>query len=160
MELLYKLEGIYAQLEAMELDDEAFQDTLDSIDFQDNLEKNIEYFVKMLRNSEAKSSMLKAERDFYDEKTKSEEVKAEKYKDAIHRALRLSKTKKIDAGPFTISLKKSRRVEILDLKMIPMEYLREKNELKPMKNEMAKILKSGEKIPGAELVETESVQVK
>lgn len=39
MSFLYELEGIYAQLQSMELDDETFQDTLDSIDFQGDLEK-------------------------------------------------------------------------------------------------------------------------
>lgn len=53
MSFLYELEGIYAQLQSMELDDETFQDTLDSIDFQGDLEKNVEYFVKMLKNIEA-----------------------------------------------------------------------------------------------------------
>ncbi|BAU59968.1 phage protein [Streptococcus pyogenes] len=49
MAYLYELEGIYAQLQSMDLDEETFQDTLDSIDFQADLENNIEYFVKMLK---------------------------------------------------------------------------------------------------------------
>ncbi|HEN2499441.1 TPA: hypothetical protein U4S20_002106, partial [Streptococcus agalactiae] len=53
MAYLYELQGIYAQLSAMDLDDETFQDTLDSIDFQSDLENNIEYFVKMLKNTQA-----------------------------------------------------------------------------------------------------------
>ncbi len=43
MAYLYELEGIYAQLESLDLNDEIFQDTLDSIDFQKDLEKNLEY---------------------------------------------------------------------------------------------------------------------
>ena len=34
MSYLYELEGIYAQLQAMDLDDETFKDTLESIDFE------------------------------------------------------------------------------------------------------------------------------
>ena len=71
MSFLYELEGIYAQLQSMELDDEIFQDTLDSIDFQGDLEKNVEYFVKMLKNDikkkrcvlKKKSTMLKPKKN-------------------------------------------------------------------------------------------------
>ncbi|HEQ9541926.1 TPA: hypothetical protein VIP45_001584, partial [Streptococcus pyogenes] len=48
MAYLYELEGIAAYLESLDLDDETFQNTLDSIDFQSDLENTIEYFVKML----------------------------------------------------------------------------------------------------------------
>ena len=40
MSYLYELEGIYAQLQTMELDDETFNDTLESIDLQEDLERN------------------------------------------------------------------------------------------------------------------------
>ena len=39
MALLYELEGIYAQLQALELDDETFNDTLESIDFEKDLDR-------------------------------------------------------------------------------------------------------------------------
>ena len=64
MAYLYELEGIYAQLQSMDLDEETFQDTLDSIDFQSDLENNIEYFVKMLKNVQADAEKYKAERSF------------------------------------------------------------------------------------------------
>ena len=51
MSYLYELEGIYAQLQTMELDDETFNDTLESIDFEEDLERNIEYFVKLWKNA-------------------------------------------------------------------------------------------------------------
>lgn len=65
MAYLYELQGIYAQLSAMDLDDETFQDTLDSIDFQSDLENNIEYFVKMLKNTQADIEMYKNEKETF-----------------------------------------------------------------------------------------------
>nr|WP_301182342.1 siphovirus Gp157 family protein [Streptococcus pyogenes] len=65
MAYLYELEGIYAQLQSMDLDEETFQDTLDSIDFQADLENNIEYFVKMLKNAQADEEMYKAEKKLF-----------------------------------------------------------------------------------------------
>ena len=80
MSFLYELEGIYAQLQSMELDDETFQDTLDSIDFQGDLEKNVEYFVKMLKNIEADEKMFKEEAVRFKEKEHDAKAKKERYK--------------------------------------------------------------------------------
>ena len=67
MSYLYELEGIYAQLQAMELDDETFNDTLESIDFEKDLERNIEYFVKLWKNAVSDAERFKqAKQEFYE----------------------------------------------------------------------------------------------
>lgn len=158
MSYLYELEGIYAQLQAMELDDETFNDTLESIDFQEDLERNIEYFVKMWKNALSDAERFKqAKQEFYD-KEKNAKAKAEKYKETIERALTMSGKKKVEAGLFTVSLRKSKQVDILDETKIPLEFM--KLEYKPIKTELAKHLKTGEVIEGATLIEKESLQVK
>ena len=158
MSYLYVLEGIYAQLQAMELDDETFNDTLDSIDFQEDLERNIEYFVKMWKNALSDAERFKqAKQEFYD-KEKNAKAKAEKYKEAIERALTMSGKKKVEAGLFTVSLLKSKQVDISDETKIPLEFM--KLEYKPIKTELAKRLKAGEVIEGATLIEKESLQVR
>lgn len=158
MAFLYELEGIYAQLQAMELDDETFNDTLESVDFQEDLERNIEYFVKLLKNAISDAERFKqAKQEFY-EKEKSANAKAEKYKEAIERAMKMSNKQKVDAGLFTVSLRKSKQVDILDETKIPLEFM--KLEYKPIKTELAKHLKAGEVIEGAKLIEKESLQVR
>ena len=158
MALLYELEGIFAQLQATELDDKTFNDTLDSIDFQKDLEKNIEYFVKMWKNALSDAERFKqAKQEFYD-KEKNAKAKAEKYKEAIERALTMSGKKKVEAGLFTVSLRKSKQVDISDETKIPLEFM--KLEYKPIKTELAKHLKAGEVIEGATLIEKESLQVR
>ncbi|HFI0306357.1 TPA: siphovirus Gp157 family protein [Streptococcus suis] len=158
MSYLYELEGIYAQLQAMELDDETFNDTLDSIDFQEDLERNIEYFVKMWKNASSDAERFKqAKQEFY-EKEKNAKAKAEKYKETIERALKISNKQKVDAGLFTVSLRKSKQVDILDETKIPLEFM--KMEYKPIKAELAKHLKAGEVIEGATMIEKESLQVR
>lgn len=160
MAYLYELQGIYAQLSAMDLDDETFQDTLDSIDFQSDLENNIEYFVKMLKNTQADIEMYKNEKEAFYKKQKQAEAKAEKYKDTIRLAMDLSQKKKVDAGMFKVSLRKSKKVEVLDETKIPLDYMCEKIEYNPLKSEISKALKAGIEVPGAALTETESMQVK
>ncbi|KPJ21796.1 siphovirus Gp157 family protein [Streptococcus phocae subsp. phocae] len=160
MAYLYELQGIYSQLQDMDLDDKTFQDTLDSIDFQSDLENNIEYFVKMLKNAQADAEMYKSEKDAFYKKQKQAEAKVEKYKETIRLAMELSQKKKVDAGAFKVSLRKSKKVEILDETKIPLDYMQEKIEYKPMKSEISKALKAGIDISGVELIETESLQVK
>lgn len=109
MAYLYELEGIYAQLQSMDLDEETFQDTLDSIDFQADLENNIEYFVKMLKNAQANEEMYKAEKEAFYEKQKQAQAKIDKYKETIHLAMALSNKKKVDAGMFKVSLRKNKK---------------------------------------------------
>jgi hypothetical protein len=158
MSYLYELEGIYAQLQAMELDDKTFNDTLDSIDFQEDLEKNIEYFVKLLKNAVSDAESFKQAKQEFSEKEKNAKAKAEKYKEVIERALKMSDKKKVEAGLFTVSLRKSKQVDILDETKIPLEFM--KLEYKPIKTELAKHLKNGEVIEGVTLIEKESLQVK
>ncbi len=158
MSYLYELEGIYAQLQVMELDDKTFNDTLDSIDFQEDLERNIEYFVKMWKNALSDVECFKqAKQEFY-EKEKNAKAKAEKYKETIERALKISNKQKVDAGLFTVSLRKSKQVDILDETKIPLEFM--KLEYKPIKTEIAKHLKAGEVIEGVTMIEKESLQVR
>lgn len=61
---------------------------------------------------------------------------------------------------FKVSLRKNKKVEVLDETKIPLEYMTEKIERKPDKKELAKLLKTGQEIAGVELIETESLQVK
>ncbi|HFU4173915.1 TPA: siphovirus Gp157 family protein [Streptococcus suis] len=158
MSYLYELEGFYAQLQAMDLDDETFNDTLESIDFQEDLERNIEYFVKLWKNALSDVERFKqAKQEFYD-KEKNAKAKAEKYKEVIERALKMSNKQKVEAGLFTVSLRKSKQVDISDETKIPLEFM--KLEYKPIKTELAKHLKAGEVIEGATLIEKESLQVK
>ena len=158
MSYLYELEGIYAQLQDMNLDDESFNDTLESIDFQTDLESNIEYFIKMWKNAQADVDRFKQAKNEFYEKEKTAKAKAEKYKETVERALKLSNKPKVEAGLFTVSLRKSKQVEILDETKIPLEFM--KLEYKPIKSELAKHLKSGESITGAQLIEKESLQVR
>lgn len=160
MAYLYELQGIYAELQSMELDDETFKDTLESIDFQEDLEKNIEYFVKMFKNAQADAEMFKAEKEAFYKKQKDSEVKAERFKERIKEAMELSEVKKVDAGPFNVSLRKSKKVEILDETKIPIEYKTEKIEYKPNKKEIGRLLKFGEIIAGARLAKSENLQIK
>ncbi len=160
MAYLYELEGIYAQLESLDLNDEIFQDTLDSIDFQKDLEKNLEYFAKMKANADAKVIALKAEKERFDEKAKSEKAKSDKYKEIINNAMKMSNKKKIETDLFTISKRSSKAVNIIDETKIPLEFMSETITYKPIKKAIKEAIEKGEVIEGAELGINESVVIK
>ena len=158
MAFLYELEGIYAQLQAMELDDETFKDTLESIDFEEDFAKSCEWFIKMQRNAEADAERFKAEKDAFAKKQKEAEVRALKYKERIKEAMILTNQQKVDTGLFKVSLRKTESVTISDPSNLPDEFLKVKVE--PNKAEIKKAIKNGQVVFGAELTEGRSVIVK
>lgn len=158
MAYLYELEGIYAQLQSMELDEETFQDTLESIDFEENFAKSCEWFIKMQRNAEADAERFKAEKDAFAKKQKDAEARALRFEERIKNAMELTKQQKIDTGLFKLSLRRSERVEIFDATKIPDEFLKIKKE--PIKSEIKKAIKEGKTVFGAELKEGVNLTVK
>ena len=137
MAYLYELEGIYAQLQAMELDDETFNDTLESIDFKENFAQSCEWFIKMQRNAEAD---------------------AERFKERIKEAMMLTNQQKVDTGLFKLSLRKTESVTVFDQSKLSDEFLKVKVE--PNKAEIKGAIKNGQVVLGAELTEGRSVIVK
>lgn len=158
MAYLYELEGVYAHLQSMDLDDDLFKDTLESIDFQNELEKNIEYFIKMKRNSEAEASSYKSEKLAFEKKQKQAEARAKKYGEIIKNAMELTGQDKISTSLFKVSLRKTQSVSVLDLTQLPVEFIKTKQE--PMKTEIKNAIRSGREITGVELVEGRSLVVK
>ncbi len=160
MAYLYELEGIYAQLESLDLNDEIFQDTLDSIDFQTDLESSIEYFAKMKANADADAIAYKTEKERFYEKEKQAKAKSDKYKEIIKNAMHMSNKKKIETGLFTVSIRNSKAVNIIDETKIPLTYMDEKITYKPIKKAIKEAIEKGEVIEGAELGINESVVIK
>lgn len=158
MAFLYELEGIYAQLQSMDLDDETFKDTLESIDFEEDFAKSCEWFIKMQRNAEADAERFKAEKDAFAKKQKEAEVRSKRFKERIKEAMMLTNQQKVDTGLFKLSLRKTESVTISDPSNLPDEFLKVKVE--PNKAEIKKAIKNGQVVFGAELTEGRSVIVK
>ncbi len=158
MAYLYELEGIYAQLQAMELDDGTFNDTLESIDFKENFAQSCEWFIKMQRNAEADAERFKAEKDAFAKKQKEAEARAERFKERIKEAMMLTNQQKVDTGLFKLSLRKTESVTVFDISKLSDEFLKVKVE--PNKAEIKKAIKNGQAVLGASLTEGRSVIVK
>lgn len=158
MAYLYELEGIYAQLQSMDLDEETFQDTLESIDFEEDFAKSCEWFIKMKRNAESDAERFKAEKEAFAKKQKDAEARALRFEERIKNAMELTKQQKIDTGLFKLSLRKTESVTVFDATKLTDEFLKVKVE--PNKTEIKKAIKNGQTVFGAELTEGRSLVVK
>lgn len=158
MAFLYELEGIYAQLQSMDLNEETFQDTLESIDFTADFAQSCEWFIKMQRNAESDAERFKAEKDAFAKKQKDAEARALRFKERIKEAMELTNQQKVDTGLFKLSLRKTESVTVFDETKLTDEFLKIKVE--PNKTEIKKAIKNGQVVFGAELTEGRSLVVK
>lgn len=140
--------------------------------------KNIEHFEKQLKEA---SENFKEKSDAYcyalknlesDEETLEKEIKRlQERKKSIQNAqnsvknlikfnLGLLGIDKIKTSIFTLSLRASQSVNILNFDLVPEKYKKQKIEVAIDKNMIKDSLKSGETVEGVELVENKSVQVR
>lgn len=81
-------------------------------------------------------------------------------KTALDGFMRATNSDKQKTPLFTVSYKKSDAVEITDLSAVPEIYINVKTERNPDKMAIKKAIKSGEKVPGAELKINMNIQIK
>ena len=63
MATLYELTGQFLDIYNMDLDDETKQDTLDSIDWNEDYENKVEGYIKVIKNLDADIEARKNSRD-------------------------------------------------------------------------------------------------
>lgn len=146
---------LYNLLMSGEIDEQAFNDTLASMGTEDKLES----YCKVIRQLEADAEACKAEKQYIEKKQKTAENAVTRMKGVISDFLHAKDSKKEKAGTFTVSLSKSKAVEVIDESKIPAEFLIP---------QLAKIDKAGIRaelmaggtIEGARLIENEGVRIK
>lgn len=78
----------------------------------------------------------------------------------FNQALKSSNQSEIQTKDHIIGYsRKSTRVEVPDVKKIPIDYVVEKTELKPDKNKLKADLNKGKEIPGAQLISSRKVKI-
>ena len=154
-EMSEQAQYLYTLLENDEIDQQTLEDTLESIGANEKLENYI-YIQKQLEND---LTVLKNERDRIDKKIKACSNNIEKMKSAILMFMLSAGIKKTKAGTFDLSISTTEKIHVTDEKKIPKEFFIEQ---RPKINllSLKKLLKNGDKIPGAELERTEYVRVR
>lgn len=130
-------------------------------DIKGNLYDKIEGIAKFITNLEADSKAIKDEID----RLKNRKDRTDKKIDYLTEQLLKPAVMLIDGHKavgklFTVSLRKSEAVNIVDESLVPVEYKTEKVSISCDKVTLKKVIKSGVTVPGVEIVENQNVQIK
>lgn len=154
-EMAPEFKFLYDLLEKEEIDIKTFEDSLESLE----IDKKIEGCVYIQKQLESDIEAFKRERDRLDERMRTIKNNAQRVKDNLLNFINYTGLKRLDIGTFRLRVGKSIKTVVTDEEKIPSEFLVPQ---KPKVNVEAirKRLKSGEKVQGASLVESEFLTIK
>lgn len=155
MASLYEIDK--AILECIDLETGEIIDTDKFDELQIDRSAKLENVALWYKNLISEAQAFKAEKDAFAEKQKRAESKAESLKNYLDSALR---GQKFDTVKVSVAYRKSTSVEIIDQSKLPELYLKVVTTTTPDKAEIAKALKVGEVVDGAELKENQNIQIK
>ena len=158
MATLYELTGQYKELADLAEDIELFQDTLESMDFHDQLADKAESYVKVSLSLEAQSKAIKEEVKKLQARAKSIDNNIQRLKENLAEAMQVMEMDKIDTGLHKLSFRKSKAVVIDDEHLIPSEFT--STEIKVNKTELKKAIQGGLEIKGAHIEEKKSLSIR
>ena len=154
-ELTEQANALYALLQAEEIDEQTFADTLDAM----GAGEKVESYCKVIKQLQSDVDMFKTEIDRLQARKKTAENGVDRMKNALLAFLQLSGQDKVKAGSFAVSTATTQAVQITNESDIPCVYLVEQ----PPKIDKAGIktaLKNGETVAGAELVNNVGVRIR
>ncbi len=163
---LYEInESLKAVLEGgMVVDEETGEILFDAENIEDlqlALDEKLEGCALYLKNLEAEAAAIKEEETNLATRRKTKERKAERLKEYIRDVMADNgEGFRLETPRAALSLRRSESVAITDQALIPKEYLRIKEDIKPDKTAIKKALKNGQSVQGVCLVENLNLQVK
>lgn len=153
-ELTAQAEMLQQMLEADEIDETTFKDTLEALD----IDTKVENICRVIKNFEADVAALKAEKDRIDRKKKTAENAVKRLKDSLIYYLQATNQAKVKTTLFNVALSSSKSLKVVDETMIPETYLIPQ----PDKVDVAglrKALKDGKEVFGVEFEEKPSLRI-
>lgn len=157
---LYELNNQYKHVQEMadELDQQTLLDTLDSI--QATIEDKVENTAKLIRSWEAEVAAIREEEKRLAERRKSVENRITSLKMYLQIQMEVAGIDKVKRPTLTVSIRNNPpSVHVLDESILPSDYMIPQPP-KVSKADIAKALKNGEFVPGAELVQTKGLSIK
>lgn len=117
-------------------------------------------YAAVIREKEARAEALREEAHRMADLAKREEATVEYLKERLFAAMQEQGLNSADLPHFRLSLRKSQAVDVTDKDLIPQDYLRVKTVIEPDKNAIKTALKQGQDVPGAALIDRQSLQIK
>ena len=147
---------LYEMLAAGDIPEEAVADTIESF----GVEGKVEDYCHVIYQLTTDASMYDIEIKRLEAKKKAAEKGADRMKSALSAYMQASNTKKLSAGTFTLSFRKSETVYISDENAIPAEYIKTKTTTSVDKAAIKAAIKSGQEVAGAEIQVNQNLQIK
>lgn len=157
---LYQLVNDYKRVQdlADDLDQQTLLDTLDAI--QESIEDKAENTAKLIRSWEAEANAIKEEEKRLVDRRKVVENRISSLKLYLQIQMEIAGIDKVKRPTLTVSIRSNPpSVNVLDESVIPPNYMIPQPS-KISKADIAKALKSGEFVPGVELVQTKGLSIK
>lgn len=162
---LYQISEDYASFVAAvengDIPEEAIKDTLEAISGEFN--EKADNIACLIKNLNAEAAGIKTERNALDERYKSKLKQADNLKHYLSEAMQNLGFTKIETSRNFLSFRKSTAVVIADEEQFKSKHrnlCKVEEKVTIPKSEIAKLLKDGQQIDGAELQENRNLQVK
>ena len=122
--------------------------------------EKVDGFAQFIRMSEAQQAALKAEADRLLKRAKALENTRNYLKMRYLQVMEKHGLKKVSGSTYTLSRRATKCVQIVDESIVPAVVKRKKIIEEPDKRSILEMLKSGLDVPGCQLAESVSLQVK
>lgn len=147
---------LLALLEEDVIDEQTFNDTLEGL----GATEKVEGCCQVLAELTADVGKVKTEIDRLTAKKKSLESNIKWLKGQMLNFYYANGSKKIDAGTFTVSARKSEAVEVTDIDLLPKQFVKVVETHTADKTAIKEAIKNGAEVKGAALVVKDNLQVK
>jgi len=159
-EVAAEYRGAVAALEELDLDEVTLNDTLESIGGE--LEVKTQNVVMAARNLEATAAAIKQAEKQMEARRKAIERRAEWLLGYVKTGMQIAGVQKIESPWFRISIQNNpQSVDVYEPGLVPIEYMRqpEPPPATPDKKAIAEAIKSGQEVPGCQLVQTQRLVI-
>lgn len=144
---------VKAELDMLDLDDETYQDTLES--YEGNIAEKMENIIKYQKELLGLAAIQKEAAKELTEASKAKEAKAESLVKYMDQTMKAIGSKSIQAGPYHLGYKKGSESTVVDEALLPKKYWVAQPKKPMSKPELKKLIQSGTKIKGVQLVRAE-----
>ena len=148
--------NLKALLEADEIDEQTYNDTLEAIGADDK----IDAYCQIIREYEAEITARKSEIERLKAANDRAEKAIDRMKSALDGFMMASGQSKAKTALFFVSYRTSKSVAITDGAKIPERFMTVKTTFTPNKTEIKKFISDGGTVEGAEIVESRNIQIK
>ena len=146
---------LYELLQNEEIDEQTFNDTLESI----GVEHKIDSYCEIIKQFQADAEMLKNEIDRLEKRKKSISNGIDRMKKTLSDHLGFRGERKVRTNLFTVYLQASEKLEVVDAAVVPRKYfIKQDPELDTAT--IKDLLKQGKKIKGCVLAINEGVRIR